>query len=74
MDNFRDNLEHITDRLDGTDKKGKPLKDPHDLGNLIGDNFTFGGESLSIKSCFSLIEYLIKDIENWQSTKKLIAN
>lgn len=65
LDHFRDNLEHFDERLDGVDKKKKPLTNPGMLGNLFGDEYDFGGKRFNLKDAFSLVENLQADLLDW---------
>lgn len=66
IDSFRDHLEHIVEGgLKGTDKKGKALKDPRDLGNLANNSFTFGGESFDLQDAYRLMKALETDLKTW---------
>lgn len=66
IDSFRDHLEHIVEGgLKGVDKKGKKLKAPGDLGNLVNNSFTFGGESFDLRDAFRLVEALGTDLKRW---------
>lgn len=61
---FRDHLEHIVDkRLEGKDKKGNPLRDPMHLGELLGDDYHFGGESFNLNEAFTLVDGLYRELE-----------
>ena len=66
LDSFRDNLEHIDERLDGVGKKGKPLLQPNMLGTLLNnDEYNFGGEKFNLSDAFIIIEMLKKDLVEW---------
>lgn len=66
LNKFRDHLEHIMDgRIDGKDKKGIPLKNPIMLGNLINDDYDFGGETFNLSEAFQLCVNLRIELKNW---------
>jgi len=66
LDIFRDHLEHITDgRLDGLGKKKNPLKNPGMLGNLLGDEYDFGGERFNLVESFSMLDEFYMEIREW---------
>lgn len=66
IDSVRDHLEHITDkRINGQDKKGEPLKDPNNFGNLLGDIYNFGGDEINIKDMFSMMSRLEGEFNSW---------
>lgn len=67
---FRNSLEHITGNyLEGVDKKGNPLKNPRDLGNLEGDTYSLFGEKFHLPSTFIMLAKLVEDLESWSDQK-----
>ncbi len=67
---FRNCLEHITEKpLDGVDRKGKPLKNPRDLGNLEGDTYSLFGEKFHIPSTFKMFGKMVEELKNWSDEK-----
>ena len=66
LKSFRDNLEHITDgRLEGFGKHNQPLKNSSMLGNLLNDNYNFGGEFFNLVESFSMIDNLYTELREW---------
>lgn len=61
---FRGHLEHFTDgRLDGKGKGGIQLKNPMMLGNLIGEDYNFGGEKFNLPDIFKLLGDLQEELK-----------
>ncbi len=72
LNKFRNHLEHITDgRLEGVDWNNKPLKQPGMLGNLINDDYNFGGDTFNISDSFSLLDSLYKELRQWNKTSQI---
>lgn len=67
---FRNLLEHITDKpIDGQNKKGKPLKNPGDFGNLNNDDYSLFGETFNLPNTFIMFEALCNDLEKWSDNQ-----
>lgn len=65
---FRNLLEHVSEgAVDGHDKKKRPLKNPGDMGNLLGDNFTLFGEKFNLPSAYAMLEDLSNDLRQWSN-------
>ena len=66
LNDFRNNLEHIVEGgIEWKGKKGELLKNPDMLGNLIGDEYDFSGETFSLKEAFLLVDNISEYIKQW---------
>lgn len=65
LDSFRDHLEHFDERLDGLGKGRKPLLEPNMLGNLMSDEYNFGGEKFNLNDAFKNVEELKNELFEW---------
>ncbi|MDO8452211.1 MAG: hypothetical protein Q7S79_00505 [bacterium] len=73
---FRNILEHMTDGpIHGHNKKGKPLKNPGDFGNLSNGNYSLFGETFNLPKTFVTFKALRKDLKNWsdEQVEKIYA-
>lgn len=67
----RNHLEHILDgRIDGVDAKGKPLLEPNMLGNLMNDEYNFGGDKFNLADAEVLVTNLEKELKLWNAKKR----